>query len=278
MSGGSRQTEYISVSAIENGNRARSVKDDAVQRLMESMAKIGMKSPITVRYFADRHSETTGTDDSVVLVAGAHRLEAAKRLGWDKIECFVVNDGEEGADEDRARMWEIAENLHRAELTALERDEHISEWLRLANKPPHLGEVSGGRGNKGGIEQARRELGLSKGAVDRATKVAGLTEEAKEAAKEVGLDNNQSALLKVAAQSIERQADAVREIAERRASKIDADVKDRAANECAQIIAEYVPGEAWDALKANLYAAGANNIANALTNITGQSIMDRRFA
>lgn len=279
MSGGSRQTEYVSVSAIETGNRARSVKDDAVQKLIESMGKIGMKSPITVRYFAERRSEAAGTDDSVVLVAGAHRLEAAKRLGWDKIECFVVNEGEEGSDEDRARMWEIAENLHRAELTTLERSEHIAEWVRLAERisaqvAPKL-EV--GR-PESGVSKAARDLGIERTEAQRAVKVAGLTDEAKEAAKEVGLDNNQSALLKVAAQSIERQADAVREIAERRASKIDADVKDRAANECAQIIAEYVPGDAWDALKANLYAAGANNIANALTNITGQSIMDRRYA
>ena len=28
---------------------------------------------------------------------------------------------------------EIAENLHRADLTALERDEHIAEWIRLAD-------------------------------------------------------------------------------------------------------------------------------------------------
>ncbi len=31
-------------------------------------------------------------------------------------------------------MWEIAENLHRAELTALERDEHVAEWIALADR------------------------------------------------------------------------------------------------------------------------------------------------
>jgi hypothetical protein len=31
-----------------------------------------------------------------------------------------------------ARLWEIAENLHVAELTELERAEHVTEWIRLA--------------------------------------------------------------------------------------------------------------------------------------------------
>ena len=30
-----------------------------------------------------------------------------------------------------ARLWEIAENLHRSELTVTERAEHIAEWVRL---------------------------------------------------------------------------------------------------------------------------------------------------
>lgn len=279
MAMGARQTELVSVSSIETGARARSVKEEAVDKLVESMGKIGMKAPITVRYYEDRRSETAGTDDSVVLVAGAHRLEAARRLGWDKIECFVINEGDDGADDNRARMWEIAENLHRAELTVVERSEHIAEWIRLADRVSLqvATKPQGGR-PEGGVRKASRELGVETTEAHRAVKVAAISDEAKEVAKEVGLDDNQSALLKVAAQPREKQADVVREIAERRASKIDADVKDRAANECAQIIAEYVPGDAWDALKANLYAAGANNIANALTNITGQSIMDKRFA
>jgi hypothetical protein len=36
----------------------------------------------------------------------------------------------ETGSEFEARLWEIAENLHRAELTALERAEHISQWIR----------------------------------------------------------------------------------------------------------------------------------------------------
>ena len=33
-----------------------------------------------------------------------------------------------------ARLWEIAENLHRADLTALERDRELAEWIRLTDE------------------------------------------------------------------------------------------------------------------------------------------------
>jgi hypothetical protein len=62
----------------------------------------------------------------------------------------------------------------------------------------------------------------------------------------------------------------------RKSTQVDRDVRDRAAREVAELIAEYVPPAAWDNLKANLYAAKAMAIANAFTNLVGQSIMDRR--
>ncbi len=267
--GNARKTEFLNTEDIIVGARARSLNAAAVEPLAASLSKIGLRTPITVRMADD-----AGFSDPV-LVTGLHRLQAAKLLGWQEIECFVV----EHESEDLARMWEIAENLHRAELTVLERDEQIAEWVRLSDKHAQSAQVSakGGRGVEGGFSKASRELGIDRDDARRATKVAGLTQEAKDAAREVGLDDNRSALLRASLQAPERQAQVVREIAESKASNIDADVRDRAANEAAQLIADYVPAEAWDGLKANLYAAGARNVANALTNITGQSIMDRRF-
>jgi ParB-like chromosome segregation protein Spo0J len=53
-----------------------------------------------------------------ILIAGRHRLEAVRMLGWDEIP-VIVSDG----TEIEAKMWEIAENLHRADLTVMERSE-----------------------------------------------------------------------------------------------------------------------------------------------------------
>src|SRR4051812_37077385 len=85
-----RESEYIHVDDIDVDGRHRAVSDGSVADLAASIKSIGLLSPISVRYLADRPS-TSGSDDSYVLVTGAHRLAAAKLLGWEKIECFEVD-------------------------------------------------------------------------------------------------------------------------------------------------------------------------------------------
>ena len=63
----------------------------------------------------------------------------------------------------------------------------------------------------------------------------------------------------------------------RKSPKIDSDVKQRAARALAEWIVEHAAGNDLDAVKANLFAAGAKNIAVELTNLLGESIMDRRY-
>ena len=201
------KTSREPVDAIDVSDRMRDrCDDDTVVRLMDSIQRIGLQTPISVRWVGD----------SLMLVAGRHRLEAVRRLGWDMVDCTMLT----GTD-DEARMWEIAENLHRAELTVLERDEHIAEWVRLAGvcKGAQLAPPGGAQPNDKGIKAASRELGIERTAAQRATKVAGLSPEAKAAAKETGLDKNQSALLKAAKEAPEEQAAKVRQIAEQRAVK-----------------------------------------------------------
>ena len=65
-----------------------------------------------------------------------------------------------------------------------------------------------------GVNAAARVLGISKDDAHRAVQVASLSEEAKEAARESGLDNNRSALLTVAKEATpEAQVAKVGEIA-----------------------------------------------------------------
>lgn len=179
------------VDSIVAGQNRRHVDTDAVDRIAKSMSEIGLRTPITVRPDGDLQAN--------VLVTGAHRLAAAKKLGWEWIECFH-SDG----DEIDARMEEIAENLHRAELTALERSEQIEEWRRLCEqrKVRTVDAPSGGRQPKErGQRAAARELGVSEGAIRKAAKVASLSDEAKQVARDEGLDDNQSALLDAARES-----------------------------------------------------------------------------
>ena len=125
-------------------------------------------------------------------MTGLHRLEAVRSLGLADIECVFVD-----LDEADRRLWEIAENLHRSELTVQERADHIAEWVRLTEEK--LGQVAqvskGGRGHEGGMAAATRELGIDRTQARRAVKIAAITPEAKAATREVGIADNQSALL-----------------------------------------------------------------------------------
>ena len=94
-----------------------------------------------------------------------------------------------------------AENLHRAELTVQERSDMLAEWVRLTEEKQSAqlapkGPV--GHRPQGGINAAVRELGIDRTQAQRAVKIAAITPEAKAAAREAGIANNQSALLKVA--------------------------------------------------------------------------------
>ena len=101
------------------GDRLRALDRDSVERLKESISWIGLRTPISVR----------SSEQGWTLVSGRHRMEACIELGMDEIPVVA-----ETVSELDARLWEIAENLHPAELTALERAEHISQWIRLRNQ------------------------------------------------------------------------------------------------------------------------------------------------
>src|SRR5271169_949916 len=146
------------------GARLRALDREIVERLKESISKIGLKTPISVR----------SSEQGWTLVSGRHRLEACIELGMDDIPVVA-----ETGSKLEARLWEIAENLHRAELTALERAEHIDQWIRLRGEtsasepcdqaaPATQLPARGGRGREGGVRAAARELGISRTDAQRA--------------------------------------------------------------------------------------------------------------
>ena len=83
-----------------------------LRRSPSSMQEIGLQTPITV-YEAE--------NGDIVCIVGAHRVAAAKFLGWSNITCHIVQ-----MNGLARRLWEIDENLCRAELNELERAEHLA--------------------------------------------------------------------------------------------------------------------------------------------------------
>jgi ParB/RepB/Spo0J family partition protein len=179
-------------------NPLRSLDGEEVKRLAASMQRIGLMTPVTVRFHEGVPTEDGKWDDSYELIAGRHRLAAAISLGWEEIDAIEI----ECSDVD-AKLWEIAENLHRAELTKLEHDEQVALWIKLTDEKESLSGLrtnpKGGR--PGGISAAAREIGVKKTSAHEAIKVASLSDEAKAAAVKHHLDDNRSALLEAANES-----------------------------------------------------------------------------
>jgi hypothetical protein len=84
-----------------------------------------------------------------------------------------------------------------------ERADHIAEWVRLTEErmipvqvapdsPSATNPKAGGR-HESGINAAVRELGIDRTEAQRPVKIASIAPEARQAALDAGLDNNQSA-------------------------------------------------------------------------------------
>jgi ParB-like chromosome segregation protein Spo0J len=180
----------VPVTKIRVGERSRSLCEDAMVSLVESIKTIGLQAPISVQVDPSSRSER------YVLVAGLHRLEACRRLGMAHIDARIID-----LDEIERRLWEISENLHRAELTALERSEHIAEWIRLAAERRRLSAQVGpieskrddrrGHRHESGINAAARELKVQRTdaakAASKEAQIRALREEA--ARKAAGRDD-----------------------------------------------------------------------------------------
>ena len=145
----------------------RALDEKHVAALAESMAAIGLQTPISI------HSDAEGR---AILIAGQHRLAAAKKLGWDSIDVVVMK----GDDFDR-ELWHIDENLCRAELTEQERAEHLKRRQELFEarqvaeiqvgkiEPPEkaVGYKSPPKQTKGFAANTAAKTGMSKAAINK---------------------------------------------------------------------------------------------------------------
>lgn len=110
----------IRLADIRVADRLRQIDPDWVDAIALSMEKLGQQNPILIAKSGQTYK----------LVAGAHRLAAAGKLGWEKIASLVV-DGTNF----ELRLHEIDENLLRRELSELDRAAFLLErkavWEQL---------------------------------------------------------------------------------------------------------------------------------------------------
>jgi N6-adenosine-specific RNA methylase IME4 len=139
------KTQMIELRGIAvQPDRMRALRPEVVDELVGSIKENGLLQPIIVR-------PGTGTS-GYFLIAGRHRLEAAKKLKLEAIEGRILD----GISADQALLAEIDENLIRADLTLSERASHHAErktlYLKLnpetkkGANPPN--KTKGGKGGK----------------------------------------------------------------------------------------------------------------------------------
>lgn len=285
----------IPLDMIENGQRLRDISEAHVDALVNSIGDIGLLNPITV--YPRKLFRGGNHVDGYGLIAGLHRKTACERLGLVEVEAQVLDL----SDLER-QIAECDENLCSTVLSPAERA-RFTKRRKEAYEALHPEAKHGGdRKSDQVAESATRSFADDQAA---ATGVAARTvrqdaERGEKVLSEVldlikgtsldtgtyldklkkmpGNEQHHAATRDLSFLN-KRDRQAERQKAENATrSKIQNDVKARAAKEVAEIIAEHIPGEWWDAVKANLYAAGAANIAKELTNITGESVMDRSAA
>ena len=122
----------VLIADIEIGQRLRSYDGDKVAALMDSIRELGLRTPVSL---------VRQGEENFRLVAGLHRLEACRRLGWEHIDALFVDT----LGEIDQQMWEIDENLVRAELSEGERSEHLMRRKQLFEKKREEERVSGKR-------------------------------------------------------------------------------------------------------------------------------------
>lgn len=177
--------------------------------LSKSIADVGLLNPITV-------------DGSYTLIAGLHRLEAAKLLGWEEIECNVCD-----IDNIRAELAEIDENVIRRNLTNTEVSSLLARRKKLyetlhpetiaRNRPGHVNNhpsssdtVSLEPTVKSFVKDTAEKLGVSTRTIERHLWLAEhLAPEAAKILKEMGKQQpSRSEVMKLARLVPERQEEA----------------------------------------------------------------------
>lgn len=251
----------ISPDGIRLAPGRRALNEARVTALMESIAKIGLQTPVTI-WFESADSEVAN------LVVGAHRVEACRRLDID-VDAFVTTAGDIDRD-----LWEIDENLCRSELTEAEEAQHLARrkelWeAREANKVEQLIPVSGGRGNKGFASETAKVTGETKQSINR--KIARAEKIEPEVLEQVrGTELDKGVVLdQLAKTPREDQRAKVIEIRERQETEklnraADKVVARSAADEAAEIIHANLDLDTVDVLMARLAGVSMKDFIAAL--------------
>lgn len=196
----------IKLFQIKVNEGRREADQEAVHELASSISEVGLMNPITV-------------DQEYTLIAGLHRLEAVKLLGWTEVECTVSD-----LDGLLAQLAEIDENLIRRGLDCVDEGEQLARRKKIyeqlhpeARQGQRNGQTSKNETvsfleTKSFAQDTAEKLGVSPRSVEQKIQVAKkLTPAVKKIVKEhdIGFKN----ALKLSRLPPEQQEEAARQLA-----------------------------------------------------------------
>ena len=193
----------MKISEIKINPGRRDTQQRNVEELARSIAAVGLMNPITI------------TQDNT-LIAGLHRLEAVKLLGWTEIECVVSE-----ADGLQAELAEIDENFVRAGLSHRELGDLLlrrKELYEAIHPETRQGQRNGQTAKnansslletKSFAQDTADKLGVSKRTVEQLVQTArDLTPEAKKTIRDAGDKITKRAALKISRLPPDQQEEA----------------------------------------------------------------------
>ena len=194
----------VKINDIKINPGRRDTQQRNVEELARSITAVGLMNPITV------------TQDNT-LIAGLHRLEAAKLLGWTEIECTVSD-----ADGLQAELAEIDENFVRAGLSHRELGDMLlrrKELYEAIHPETRQGQRNGQTAKnenfslletKSFSQDTADKLGVSKRTVEQLVQTArDLTPEAKKIIQDSDTKITKGDALKISRLPPDQQAEAV---------------------------------------------------------------------
>jgi N6-adenosine-specific RNA methylase IME4 len=198
--------ESVRIDDIEISDNRRSIDDESLGNLVDSILEIGLLYPITIT--------TEGR-----LVAGYHRLLAYRQLNREEIPAIRVN-----LDKLQAELAEIDENLIRNELTVIDRGESLRRRKEIYELiyPETKAGVAGGKGNRvtsadsapvSFTKDAAKKTGRSERVVQEDIQIAtNLAPDVKTGIKGTELADRKTDLLRLSQMPEEKQREVVNKI------------------------------------------------------------------
>jgi ParB family chromosome partitioning protein len=288
--------EHLDIERVFVRQDARKIDEAAVRGLVDSIREVGIINPLRVRQA--RRMVKGVEDDAYEVTTGAHRLRAARKLAMTTVPCIVIDD-----DDLHAELAMIDENLCRADLSPAERAKQTArrKAIYLVLHPETAQHVAGANAKHGSASDnlsfavsTAEAVGRDRRTIERdAERGEKVCDQALSLVKGTDLDTGsyldklkkigpeeQVATVQRALAGRERQRERDRQEREanRNRVRVEADVKQRAAREIAEILVENVHADALDTIKANLAVTDSKSVLIALSSLESGPVMDRDAA